>query len=163
MIKYLVSYTLNDKVYSDIYTIDHKITEKDIEEFNHDMSLRHYGSVKMTSFNKLSEDIIEDKDLNKNKKSLAAFFLTDTKDKESVLVYTDANDIESYNFIKGKFIITIKNHNNCHNTKQYVCSIPGIWFDGVNVMSKLPKGLLKIFTHPYLFNFDYEDYEMYKD
>lgn len=161
MIKYLVSYTLNDKVYSDVYTIDHNITEEDIKEFNHDMSLRHYGRVEMTSFNKLSEDIIESEDANKNKKSLAAFFLKNTKDNESVLIYTSTDDIESYNFIKGKFIITIKDHNNCYNTKQYVCPIPGIWFDSESVMSKLPIGLLKIFTHAYRFNFDNEDYEVY--
>lgn len=159
MIKYLISYTLNNKVCSDIYTIDHNITEEDIKEFNRDMSIRKYGCVKMISFNKLNEDKIE----KSNQKSLAAFFLTDLKVRESVLVYTPTEDIESYCFIKGKFIITIKDRNNCYDTKKYVCSIPGIWFDNENVMSKLPKELLKIFAHPYLFNFDNEDYEMYKD
>lgn len=169
MSKYLVRYNVrcSTKEWEDsiIYNVEGDMTESDVINFENKISEKYDGSiVTMISFNKLAD---EKKSVPLSKKdkdelpNLAVFFLYDTYYDESVMVYTNVTDIVSYTFTNGHPKITLKDDNS-EKIKTYECPIPGIWFGGKDVLDKIPDGLKKVFTHPYLFSIEYENYKRIK-
>lgn len=164
MSKYLVTFKVNDAVYSNIYECRGNMTSKDIIDYEDKMTKKYTSIVSMLSFNKLSDEEkkveVEEKEHNTK---LATFILYDLDEKECVLVYTAVDNVISYTFEKGKMIVTLKDVDNINaKPKKYVCGIPGIWFGDENVIELIPEGIRKEFNHTYLFSYDYDRYETIK-
>ena len=163
MSKYLVRYNVscNNEEFqkSIIYNVEDEMTEEDVINFENKMSEKSNGIVTMISFDKLYEKPKSLVEQNKEKlPNLAVFFLFDIQYNESVMAYTNIDDVVSYTFVNGIFNITLKDDKTTKQ-KTYVCPIPGIWIGGEDVLSKVPEGLRKQFPHTYLFSIDYENYK----
>lgn len=161
MSKYLVRYNVKTLVSGEyqksiIYNVKGDMSEEDVINFENKMSENEFGyPVTMISFDKLATDKHEEvKSESENK--LAVFFLFDKEDEETVMCYTDANDVVSYTFTNGNCKITLKDDKG--NQKTYSCPIPGVWFGNKDVLDIVPEGLRKQFDHPYLFNIEYKNY-----
>lgn len=161
MAKYLVSYRVEGVETRTIYTTKGDMTEEDVNNFEYEMSKKKYGRVIMTGFTKLAESTKEEKPTETPTSNLAAFFLYDFDYAEAVLVYTPIDNLVSYNFERGKQVITLLD-DNLKEYNKYICPIPGIWFGGEDVMSKIPVNLKSQFPHTYLYSSEYKKYETVK-
>lgn len=163
MSKYLITFKVNDVVYSTIYECQSdNMTVEDVMDFQDKMTKKYTSIVSMLSFNKLSDE--EKKVETKECKSkLATFILYDLNDRECVLVYTSIDNVVSYTFERSKMIVTLKDeYDTKANPKKYVCGIPGIWIADENVLELVPEGIKRELGNPYVFSYDYDGYETTK-